>query len=211
MVGMLTAGITISMFFLGSVADKKGVRKTLLMAFGFLLVGRIIWSAAPMVFPETGIWSNMHLMTMAGIVLVVIGYGMYQPAAYAGVRKFTNPKTAAMGYAMLYALMNLGGWLPSFFSGVRESVGITGAFWVYTGITAVALLATLLILTRKVEERPSPGRARPSRRRREPPPPRRRPASPEAETPVAPIHLAGWLPLHPAGSSCWPWPAWRPT
>jgi MFS family permease len=152
MVMVLTAGITISMFFLGSVADRQGIRKTLLTAFGFLLVGRIIWAAAPTLFPGTGIWSNMHLATMAGILLVVVGYGMYQPAAYAGVRKFTSPKTAAMGYAMLYALMNLGGWLPSFFSPVRERVGITGAFWVYTGITAVALVATFLILTRKVEQ-----------------------------------------------------------
>jgi MFS family permease len=151
MVGFLTAGITIAMFFLGSVADKVGVRKTLLTAFSFLLVGRIIWSAAPDVFPEPGLWSNLHLMTMLGIFLVIIGYGMYQPAAYAGVRKFTSPKTAAMGYAMLYALMNLGGWLPSFFTFVRERIGITGAFWVYTGLTAVALLVTWLILTRRVE------------------------------------------------------------
>ena len=151
MVMFLTAGITISMFFLGSVADKKGIRNTLLLAFVFLLAGRIVWSAAPLVFPEPGLWSNMHLMTMAGILLVVIGYGMYQPAAYAGVRKFTNPKSAAMGYAMLYALMNLGGWLPSFFTFVRERIGIAGAFWVYTGITAVALVLTSLILTRRVE------------------------------------------------------------
>jgi hypothetical protein len=95
----------------------------------------------------------MHLMTMAGILLVVVGYGMYQPAAYAGVRQFTSPRTAAMSYAMLYALMNLGGWLPSFFSPVRQSYGITGAFWVYTGITVVALLSTGIILTRKVEQR----------------------------------------------------------
>jgi POT family proton-dependent oligopeptide transporter len=151
MVMVLTAGITISMFFLGSIADKRGVRSTLLMAFVFLLVGRVVWSAAPSVFPEPGLWGNMHAMTMGGILLVVIGYGMYQPAAYAGVRKFTSPKTAAMGYAMLYALMNLGGWLPSFFTFVRERVGITGAFWVYTGITAVALLATWLLLTPRVE------------------------------------------------------------
>ena len=151
MLMVLTAGITISMFFLGSIADKWGVRRTLRVAFFFLLAGRIVWSAAPSVFPEPGLWSNMHLMTMGGIVLVVIGYGMYQPAAYAGVRLFTSPKTAAMGYAMLYALMNLGGWLPSFFSGVRNAIGITGAFWVYTGITAVALVTTWLILTPKVE------------------------------------------------------------
>lgn len=151
MVGFLTAGITLSMFFLGTVADRKGIRKTLLTAFTFLLAGRIVWSLAPALFPESGLWSSLHLMTMLGIFLVIVGYGMYQPAAYAGVRKFTNPKTAAMGYAMLYALMNLGGWMPSWFTFVRERVGITGAFWVYTAITAVALLTTWTILSRRTE------------------------------------------------------------
>jgi MFS family permease len=151
MVLVLTAGITISMFFLGGIADKKGIRTTLLSAFVFLLLGRVIWSAAPLVFPATGLFSGMHLMTMAGIIVVVIGYGMYQPAAYAGVRKFTSGKTAAMGYAMLYALMNLGGWLPSFFSPIRHAIGITGSYWVYTALTLVALVCTALILTPKVE------------------------------------------------------------
>lgn len=151
MVGILTAGITLSMFFFGSIADRKGVRKTLLMAFLFLFAGRLVWSGAANVFHETGLRSGMHMMTTAGILLVIIGYGMYQPAAYAGVRKFSSAKTASMNYAMLYALMNLGGWLPSFFSPVREKVGITGAFWVYTAITVVALVATWLILTPKVE------------------------------------------------------------
>jgi hypothetical protein len=58
--------------------------------------------------------SPLHMVTVLGMLLVVFGYGMYQPAAYAAVRQFTTPKTAAMGFAMLYALMNLGGWLPSF-------------------------------------------------------------------------------------------------
>jgi POT family proton-dependent oligopeptide transporter len=151
MVLVLTAGITISMFFLGGIADKKGVRKTLLSAFVFLLLGRVIWSSAPLVFPTTGLGSPLHIMTLFGMIVVVIGYGMYQPAAYAGVRKFTSGKTAAMGYAMLYALMNLGGWLPSFFSPIRQSIGITGSYWVYTGLTAVALITTALILTPKVE------------------------------------------------------------
>ena len=39
MVGILTAGITLSMFFFGSVADRKGVRYTLILAFVFLLLG----------------------------------------------------------------------------------------------------------------------------------------------------------------------------
>jgi len=142
MVMVLTAGITISMFFLGTIADRQGIRRTLLWAFCFLLIGRVVMSSAPVMFSPAGLWSPLHLMTMGGIVLVVIGYGMYQPAAYAGVRQFTSPKTAAMGYAMLYALMNLGGALPMAFSPVRRAIGITGSYWIYTGLTLVALLAT---------------------------------------------------------------------
>jgi hypothetical protein len=78
---------------------------------------------------------------------------MYQPAAYAAVRQFTTPATAGMGYAMLYALMNLGGWLPTFMPPVRRAVGISGAFWVYAGFTAIGFLATLFILSRRTVEK----------------------------------------------------------
>jgi hypothetical protein len=99
------------------------------------------------------LWSPLQVVTLLGILLVIVGYGMYQPAAYAGVRKFTTPKTAAMGFAMLYALMNLGGWLPTFAFLLRDDnyagLGIPGMFWVYTGFTVVALVATVIILNRR--------------------------------------------------------------
>lgn len=98
-------------------------------------------------------WSKLQIFTLLGMLLVVIGYGMYQPAAYAGVRKFTTPKTAAMGFAMLYALMNLGGWLPSFAFLLRDDdymgLGIPGTFWVYAGFTVIALLVTVFVLSRR--------------------------------------------------------------
>jgi MFS family permease len=153
MVKWLTAGITISMFFLGFVADKRGVRFALVLAFILLLAGRVLISAAPTLLgmEPAGLNSPLHLTTMGGILFVVVGYGMYQPAAYAGVRQFTTPKTAAMGFAMLYALMNLGGWLPSFAFLLRDDdflgLGIPGVFWVYTVFTGAALIWTVLVLT----------------------------------------------------------------
>ncbi len=55
-----------------------------------------------------------------------------------------------MGYAMLYALMNLGGFLPGLISPpVRKSFGITGVFWVYVVLTVVGILSVLFILTKK--------------------------------------------------------------
>jgi len=155
MLMVLTGGITLAMFFLGFVADKWGVRFALVSAFVLMLIGRALMSGAPNVLglQPAGLWSPLQLVTMAGIVLVVIGYGMYQPAAYAGVRQFTTPKTAAMGFAMLYALMNLGGWLPTFAFLLRDDdflgLGIPGTYWVYTGFTLLALLATVFILSKK--------------------------------------------------------------
>jgi MFS family permease len=155
MVGVLTAGITFSMFFLGTVVDKRGVRFALVTSFILLVAGRILMSAAPTVLglKPDGMWSPLHLVTMGGIVLVLLGYGMFQPGAYAAVRKFTNPKTAAIGFAMIYAVMNLGGWFPSFAFLLRDDdfagIGIPGVFWVYTGFTLLALILTIIILTRK--------------------------------------------------------------
>ena len=153
MVGVLTAGITLSMFFLGFVADKFGVRNALIWAFLFLLGGRLLIAGAGYVFQPAGLWSTLHVVTMAGILLIVIGYGMYQPGAYTAVKQFTNPKTAGMAFAMLYALMNLGGWLPSFAFLLRDDdylgLGIGGVFWVYAVMTVAALFITIMILNRK--------------------------------------------------------------
>ncbi len=157
MVLVLTAGITISMFFLGTLADRYGIRKTLIASFVCLFVGRLLISGAPGLFAPAGLWSPLHMMTMAGILAVVIGYGMYQPAAYAGVRKFTSNKTSAMGFAMLYALMNMGGYIPTFAFLLRDEqfagIGITGVFWVYTCVTLASLFATAVILTGVVEKK----------------------------------------------------------
>ena len=158
MVTVLTAGITLSMVALGWVCDKWGIRRALMIAFCLLLAGRSLIAAAPFIPGfETGLWGSVHLMTMAGIVLVVIGYGMYQPSAYAAVKQFTTPKTAAMGFAMLYALMNLGGWLPSFAFLLRDDkfagLGISGTYVVYTSLTMLALMVTIFILNRKTVEK----------------------------------------------------------
>jgi MFS family permease len=150
MVAVLTGGITIAMLFLGFVPDKWGVRRALIWSFVLLVIGRVVIAGAPTILHlRAGLWSPLHLATMLGIIIVVIGYGMYQPAAYAAVRQFTTPRTSGMAYAMLYALMNLGGWFPSFAFLLRDRarLGITGTFWFYVAITVVALISTVILLT----------------------------------------------------------------
>jgi MFS family permease len=150
MVGVLTAGITLSMLFLGATVDIIGARRALILSLVFMLAGRVLLTIAPPLFGTTGLWSSSHTVAMLGILGVVIGYGIYMPGCYAAVKYFTTEKTAAMGYAMLYALMNLGGFLPGLISPpVRHAYGILGVFWVYVVLTVVGIAVVAFILTKK--------------------------------------------------------------
>jgi len=152
MVGVLTAGITLSMLFLGATVDWIGLRKSLLIALSFMLIGRILLTVAPNL-GVPGLWNSAHVIAMLGILGIILGYGIYQPACYAGVKKLTNEKTAAMGYAMLYALMNLGGFLPGLISPpVRKAYTILGVFWLYVALTAIGILVVYFIITKKAYE-----------------------------------------------------------
>lgn len=150
MVGFMTAGITLAMLFLGATVDFFGARKALLFSLAVMLIGRVLLAAGPSLTGTQGMWSSAHLVAMGGILGIIIGYGIYMPACYAAVKYFTTEKTAAMGYAMLYALMNLGGFLPGLISPpVRKAFGIPGVFWVYAALTVVGMLAVAIILTKK--------------------------------------------------------------
>lgn len=149
MVGILTAGITIAMLFLGATVDWIGLRKALLISLFLMLIGRALLTISPGM-GEPGLWNSAHIFAMLGILGIILGYGIYQPAAYAGVKKLTTPKTSAMGYAMLYALMNLGGFLPGLISPpIRKTFEITGVFWFMTIFTVIGIGVVYFIISKK--------------------------------------------------------------
>ena len=153
MIGFLTGGITLAMLILGATVDWIGIRKSLISALFFMLGGRILLTLSP-VLGEPGMWNSAHWIAMGGLVGIILGYGIYQPAAYAAVKKLTTPKTAAMGYAMLYALMNLGGFLPGLISPpVRREFGITGVFWVYVALTVIGITIVWFVISKKAVKR----------------------------------------------------------
>ena len=156
---VFTAGITFAMLFLGGVSDKIGVPKALALAFGMFVVGRGLIALSGSFSLGQGLGSPMFFTMIVGLLITLIAYGLYQPAAYAGVKRYTGPKTAAMGYAVVYGLMNLGAFFSGFVSpAIRHRFvttfppnGLTAVFWTYTALCALALLITLVILTRTTD------------------------------------------------------------
>lgn len=154
MVGVMTSGITFSMLFFGSRVDKWGLRRTLFIALALMCVGRAVLSLSPGLGLESGsLFSDLNLVVTLGIILVVLGYGMYQPAIYAGARAITTAAASGMAFAMLYAIMNLGGWLPAFMSPVRNAVGIRGAIGFFAIVSALGIAGLAALLTKKTLEK----------------------------------------------------------
>ena len=156
----LTGGITFAMLVLGGLSDKLGVRKSLIISFLVLILGRLLVAVSGSFGMQSGLWSPMFITMTTGLFFVMIAYGLYQPAAYAAVKRYTTPKTAAMGYAAIYGFMNLGAFFSGFISSLTRPHfidtfppnGLTSVFWVYVMITFIALVLTLMLITKKSDK-----------------------------------------------------------
>jgi POT family proton-dependent oligopeptide transporter len=148
----------------GWVSDRLGVRRALTLAVSVILVGRIFLVSSPLAGTE----SLIHSMAWSSLLIMAIGEGVLQPALYSGVKEYTDERTATLGYAFLYSVMNMGivagelispnaraWWAGRGGIATTEdpSAGISGAFWFFIGVTVVMLLVHLNFFTRRVEER----------------------------------------------------------
>lgn len=171
-ISLFMAGVTIFQALGGgSLADRLGVRRALAASLALVLAGRILFTLSPAMAGLVGPMACLALLVMA------FGEGMIQPAMYSGIKEYTHPKAATMGFAVLYSIMNLGIVAGEVISPlIRESwaervqgvsvldepaAGIAGAFWFFTLFTAAVLGLHLLLFTRKVEERDRVLRAEP--------------------------------------------------
>jgi dipeptide/tripeptide permease len=147
-VSTFTGLVTLFMFGGGFVSDKLGVRRALTLSLAIVLIGRILLVASP---SAGGVAA---LVLWAGLLFMGVAEGVVQPALYAGVKEFTDPRTATISYSILYAIMNLGIAAEAFVSPfIRAHYDISGVFWVMIVITVIMIGANLLFFTRKVEKR----------------------------------------------------------
>jgi len=157
-VSMFTGLVTLFMFGGGFLSDRFGVRRALTLCLTLLLAGRALLSGAP------AFGGGSHCAAWLGLFILAFGEGVIQPALYAGVKEYTDSRTATMGYGILYAVMNLGIVAENFISPfVRTNtvfvgrvkglgLGFDGVFWMCTGITLAMLLVHAACFTKKVEE-----------------------------------------------------------
>ncbi|MFA6003684.1 MAG: MFS transporter [Elusimicrobiota bacterium] len=154
--GGVTGGITFAMVFMGGLSDRIGVRKSLILSFAVMMAGRGLVALSGTLPLGAGLSSPMFLVMAAGLLLMVLAYGVFQPATYSAIKYYATPETAAVAYAVLYGGMNLGSFMSGFVSPLtRQNFvrilppnGLAAVFWVYAGLTGISLLTILFLLSR---------------------------------------------------------------
>lgn len=158
-VSAFTGMVTLFMFGGGFISDRLGVRRALTASLVALFAGRVVITCAPL----EGTGMAAYLLAWTGLLLMAAGSGVLQPALYAGIKEYTDERTATIGYSFLYAIMNLGIVAESFVSPfvrtndkflgniVGLGWGIDGVFWLCAGITGLMLLVHMSLFTAKVE------------------------------------------------------------
>jgi proton-dependent oligopeptide transporter, POT family len=130
------------------------------------LGGRILLVLAPVM--GGGGW-GAESVAWTSLLLMAIGSGIIQPTLYAGAKEYTDPRTAAVSFSLVYAIMNLGivseGFISPFIRTNTPFInmaglhinglgkGIPGVFWFCVVVTAIVILVQMGLFTKKVELR----------------------------------------------------------
>jgi POT family proton-dependent oligopeptide transporter len=164
-VSLFTGGITFSMFFLGELGDRWGLRRTLLLAITLLAVGRVFITAAGYAAGGS-LASPAFLLTATSLVIVAIAWGFFQPTLFSAVKQFSTPATSAVAFGVIYGLNNLGAFVAGALSPeIRVASakafppnGINGVFGLYTVLTFASIAVTAVVLTSATVHRALAGR-----------------------------------------------------
>lgn len=102
-VSVFTMLVTLFMLGAGSYAESFGLRRAIIAALLLCSAGRMgyclaygqpVGAAVPLV--------------LVSLLIVALGEAILQPVCYSGVKQYTDERTSAMGYGLIYAIMNAG-------------------------------------------------------------------------------------------------------
>lgn len=135
------AAYTLTGFIAGFIGDSIGIRRTLLLSVGMLIVSRVILSFTiykPIVIPS--------------LFVIAIGTAIMTPILIAATKRYTTPSTQTAGFNLLYFLMNIGAFLGNFvFDWVRVlPPGNRSIFMMGTAMSILCWLSIIFFMRKRI-------------------------------------------------------------
>ncbi len=148
--GTLLGVFTYLLYFMpllaGTIVDRYGFKKSLVVCFTIFCVGYSLLGLAGMAYGEQ-IVAAFGKLTYVSLVLLLTAMGgsLIKPCIVGTVARTTTPDTKSLGYSIYYMLVNIGGAIgPLLAVPVRENFGIEYVLLVSAGISFLNILGTLI-------------------------------------------------------------------
>ena len=110
----------------GSIADRIGFRKVLLISFGAYLAGYFMvgyFDSYPMVF--------------AAYIFLAFAGAMFKPVISGTIAKITTEETSSVGFGIFYMMVNIGGFIGPFIAGFLYKASWNYVFAMSMGAIAI--------------------------------------------------------------------------
>lgn len=135
LMGMFTPLVYLLPILSGSLAERFGYRRTLLVAFVVMAAG----------YGLTGQMQSYGAV-FAALVLVAIGAGTFKPIPSGTIARVTHEGNSSLGFGIFYWTINLGAFLfPLILVNYLKSVDWSYVFWLSCGATGLMLLPVLFL------------------------------------------------------------------
>ena len=130
----------------GTVVDRYGFRRSLMLCFGIFSVGYLIVGLAGMPIAQGLVSSvGLHTWTLGGLIVAAIGGSLIKPSIVGTCARTTTEESRALGYSIYYSMVNVGGMLgPTLAVPIRENLGIASVLVVASAVSAVLCFCTFL-------------------------------------------------------------------
>ncbi len=143
--GPLMGTVVAILYFLpvitGSIADRLGYKKVLLLSFGILSTGYLIM----------GHLTNYSLV-FGAFFFIAIGGALFKPVISATIAKTTNKENSSIGFGIFYMMVNVGAMIGPFIASKMREISWDYVFYLSSGI--IALNFILVLFFYKEPERP---------------------------------------------------------
>ncbi len=129
--------LTLITVMVGSLVDTIGIKKSLLIGFGFLILARAIMS----------FFTNPWLVMPLGLLPLAIGEAMMTPVIVAGIKKYATVAQRSMAFSLFYTMMNVGFAISgTIFDKARTDLGEYGTWTIPGCDITLSTYQTLIFL-----------------------------------------------------------------
>lgn len=132
MMGVVSAILYFLPVITGSIADKLGYKKVLLISFGILSTGYL----------TMGYLTDYNLV-FAAFFYIAVGGALFKPVISATIAKTTNKSNSSIGFGIFYMMVNIGAMIGPFVASKLREMSWMYVFYLSTGIVILNFILVL--------------------------------------------------------------------